>query len=71
MRCFINESIFYRKLTEICFPGNRPNLDRVRCWELYAVHLGLLPAGTALAHVRRLAATVCDLRAPPHPANLL
>ncbi|KAF5295998.1 hypothetical protein FQA39_LY12770 [Lamprigera yunnana] len=61
---------FYQKLKEVCFPKMSPT--KVRCYELYCIHLGLATASVVLEHTRRLAATIWELRGHPnHPIDLL
>ncbi|XP_013193215.2 BLOC-3 complex member HPS1 isoform X2 [Amyelois transitella] len=48
---------FYRQLTELSFPGD----TGVSLKELICVHLGLLPAATAVQQARRLAHAVLEL----------
>ncbi|KAF5273063.1 hypothetical protein FQR65_LT04805, partial [Abscondita terminalis] len=51
---------FYQKLKEACFPKMVPS--KVRCYELFCIHLGLATASVVLEHTRRLAATIWELR---------
>ncbi|KAK4882940.1 hypothetical protein RN001_006259 [Aquatica leii] len=61
---------FYQKLKESCFPKMPPS--KVRCYELFCIHLGLATASVVLEHTRRLAATIWELRGHPnHPMDLL
>lgn len=61
---------FYTKLIEICFPKTQPS--KVRCYELYCIHLGLATASCVLEHSRRLAATIWDVTGMPNnPIDLL
>uniref|UniRef100_A0A1Y1JYQ2 Hermansky-Pudlak syndrome 1 protein homolog n=1 Tax=Photinus pyralis TaxID=7054 RepID=A0A1Y1JYQ2_PHOPY len=61
---------FYQKLKEACFPKMSPT--KVRCYELFCIHLGLATASCVLEHTRRLAATIWELRGHPnHPIDLL
>ncbi|GJQ86235.1 hypothetical protein Trydic_g8935 [Trypoxylus dichotomus] len=61
---------FYQKLKEACFPKMSPN--KIRCYELYCVHLGLATAQCVLEHARRIAATIWELKGhPDHPIDLL
>ncbi|GLH00249.1 Hermansky-Pudlak syndrome 1 protein like protein [Gryllus bimaculatus] len=61
---------FYQKLIEICFPKLSPS--KVRCYELYCIHLGLATASCVLEHSRRLAATIWDVTGMPNnPIDLL
>lgn len=60
---------FYRQLTDLCFPNNNGN---VTVKELICIHLGLLPATTAIQQARRLAHTVHDVTGDrANPADLL
>lgn len=61
---------FYQKLKEACFPKMSPN--KVRCYELYCIHLGLATPSCVLEHTRRLAATIWELRGHPNnPVDLI
>ncbi|KAI4458729.1 hermansky-pudlak syndrome protein 1 [Holotrichia oblita] len=61
---------FYEKLKEMCFPKISPN--KIRCYELYCVHLGLATAQCVLEHTRRIAATIWEIKGQPdHPIDLL
>ncbi|KAI8421724.1 hypothetical protein MSG28_009702 [Choristoneura fumiferana] len=61
---------FYRQLTELAFPNDTQG---VTIKELICVHLGLLPATTAVQQARRLAHTVHELAGdnPAVAADLL
>jgi Hermansky-Pudlak syndrome 1 protein len=60
----------HRRLIEICFPKTAPN--KIKCYELYCVHLGLVTASCVLEHCRRLAATINDVTGPSgNPIDLL
>lgn len=60
---------FYMKLKEICFPKMNP--EKVRCYELFCIHLGLVSASCVLEHTRRLSATIGDLKGyPSHPLEI-
>nr|CAD7587257.1 unnamed protein product [Timema genevievae] len=48
-----------RKLIETCFP--KTSLSKVRCYELYCIHLGLATSSCVLEHSRRLAATIWEV----------
>nr|CAD7402306.1 unnamed protein product [Timema poppensis] len=48
-----------RKLIETCFPKTSPS--KVRCYELYCIHLGLATSSCVLEHSRRLAATIWEV----------
>ncbi|KAJ8985700.1 hypothetical protein NQ317_014349 [Molorchus minor] len=61
---------FYQKLKEICFPKMSP--AKIRCYELFCVHLGLVTASSVLEQTRRLSATIWELRGhPSHAIDLL
>ncbi|XP_065169466.1 BLOC-3 complex member HPS1 isoform X2 [Atheta coriaria] len=61
---------FYQKLKELCFPKMSPH--KIRCYELFCIHLGLATSTCVLEHTRRLAATIWELRGHPnHPMDLL
>ncbi|KAJ3653165.1 hypothetical protein Zmor_012429 [Zophobas morio] len=63
-------SDFYQRLKEVCFPKMPSN--KIRCYELFCVHLGLVTASCVLEHTRRLAATIWELRGlKAHPIDLL
>nr|CAD7400668.1 unnamed protein product [Timema cristinae] len=53
------ESTAQRKLIETCFPKTSPS--KVRCYELYCIHLGLATSSCVLEHSRRLAATIWEV----------
>ncbi|KAH8296967.1 hypothetical protein KR044_002076 [Drosophila immigrans] len=50
---------YYSELAELCFPKLSPN--KVRVYELYCIHLGLVTATCAVEHARRLVATISDI----------
>ncbi|XP_063221204.1 BLOC-3 complex member HPS1 [Bacillus rossius redtenbacheri] len=61
---------FYQRLTEACFPKAMPG--KVRCYELYCIHLGLATSSCVLEHSRRLAATIWEVTgAPKSPLDIL
>ncbi|CAH1963927.1 unnamed protein product [Acanthoscelides obtectus] len=61
---------FYYKLKELCFPKMSPN--KIRCYELFCIHLGLVTASCVLEQTRRLSATIWELRGhPSHAIDLL
>lgn len=61
---------FYQKLKEACFPKISP--AKIRCYELFCIHLGLATASCVLEHTRRLAATIWELKGHPNnPMDLL
>lgn len=53
---------FYQWLVDVCFPKMG---QKVRCFELYCVHLGLASASCVLEHTRRLAATIMEVAGLP------
>ncbi|XP_044757484.1 Hermansky-Pudlak syndrome 1 protein homolog [Coccinella septempunctata] len=61
---------FYQKIKEICFPKMSPS--KIRCYEIFCVHLGLVSQPCVLEHTRRLAATIWELSGhPSHPMDLI
>ncbi|EDV98218.1 Hermansky-Pudlak syndrome 1 protein homolog [Drosophila grimshawi] len=50
---------YYSDLVELCFPKLSPG--KVRVYELYCIHLGLVTATCAVEHARRLVATISDV----------
>uniref|UniRef100_A0A2M4CSJ7 Putative agap011210-pa-like protein n=1 Tax=Anopheles darlingi TaxID=43151 RepID=A0A2M4CSJ7_ANODA len=50
---------YYHRLIETCFP--RSSSGKIRCYELFLVHLGLVTSTIVLEHCRRLAVTITDL----------
>lgn len=50
---------YYHRLCETFFPKMSPS--KVKCCELYCIHLGLVTATCALEHSRRLIATISEL----------
>ncbi|KAF6200439.1 hypothetical protein GE061_006742 [Apolygus lucorum] len=50
---------FYRRLIEICFP--RMTHSKIRCFELYCIHLGVATSSCVLEHSHRLASTICEV----------
>ncbi|XP_018044334.1 PREDICTED: uncharacterized protein LOC108684498 [Atta colombica] len=60
----LNYLLYYRKLTETCFPKLSPS--KVRIYELYCVHLGLTTSTCVLEHSRRLAATIWEVTGVPN-----
>ncbi|CAH1399468.1 unnamed protein product [Nezara viridula] len=61
---------FYQRLIETCFPKNQSN--KVRCFELYCVHIGLATSSCVLEQSRRIAATICEVTGvPSNPLDLL
>lgn len=52
---------YYQLLIEACFPKSNPN--KVKCYELFCVHLGLATATCVMEHARRLVATISDVGA--------
>ncbi|KAL7292162.1 hypothetical protein TKK_0014119 [Trichogramma kaykai] len=61
---------YYRKLANIYFP--KLSANKVRVYELYCVHLGLVTSSCVLEHSRRLAATIWEVTGlANNPADLL
>ncbi|XP_045467647.1 Hermansky-Pudlak syndrome 1 protein homolog [Harmonia axyridis] len=61
---------FYQKIKEICFPKMSPS--KIRCYEIFCIHLGLVSQPCVLEHTRRLAATIWELNGhPSHPIDLI
>lgn len=61
---------FYQRLVELCFPKSAPG--KVRCFELYCIHLGLATSSCVLEHSRRLAATIYEVTGiTNNPVDLL
>ncbi|KAJ8937389.1 hypothetical protein NQ318_015469 [Aromia moschata] len=61
---------FYQKLKELCFPKMTPS--KIRCYELFCIHLGLVTASCVLEQTRRLSATIWELKGhPSHAIDLL
>nr|XP_023028272.1 Hermansky-Pudlak syndrome 1 protein homolog isoform X2 [Leptinotarsa decemlineata] len=58
---------FYQKLKGICFP--KMQISKIRCYELFCLHLGLVTASCVLEQNRRLAATISELRGHPSQAT--
>ncbi|XP_030375126.1 uncharacterized protein LOC115624541 [Scaptodrosophila lebanonensis] len=50
---------YYNDLAEVYFP--KLNTEKVRTYELFCIHLGLVTATCAAEHARRLVATVSDV----------
>uniref|UniRef100_A0A1B0BJL7 FUZ/MON1/HPS1 third Longin domain-containing protein n=1 Tax=Glossina palpalis gambiensis TaxID=67801 RepID=A0A1B0BJL7_9MUSC len=50
---------YYHLLTEVCFPKALPS--KIKCYELFCIHLGLVTATCAVEHARRLVATIADV----------
>lgn len=50
---------YYQQLTEVCFPKAAPG--KIKCHELFCIHLGLVTATCAVEHSRRLLATIADV----------
>ncbi|XP_053949165.1 uncharacterized protein LOC128857432 [Anastrepha ludens] len=50
---------YYQQLAEVCFPKVTPG--KVKCYELFCIHLGLVTATCAVEHSRRLVATIVDV----------
>lgn len=61
---------FYQKLIEKCFP--KTVTGKVRCFELYSIHLGLVASSCVLEHCRRLTATIWEVTGiPTNPLDLV
>ncbi|KAF6200431.1 hypothetical protein GE061_006734 [Apolygus lucorum] len=61
---------FYRRLIEICFP--RMTHSKIRCFELYCIHLGVATSSCVLEHSHRLASTICEVSGvPSNPLDIL
>ncbi|XP_050304162.1 uncharacterized protein LOC126741666 isoform X2 [Anthonomus grandis grandis] len=61
---------FYVKLKTSCFP--KMSTSKVRIYELYVMHLGLVTAASILEQAKKLAATIWDLKGfPTHAIDLL
>ncbi|KAJ6617133.1 Hermansky-Pudlak syndrome 1 protein like [Pseudolycoriella hygida] len=56
---------FYQWLIEVCFPKQ----SKIKCFELYCIHLGLASASCVLEHNRRLAATINEVTGLPAGIN--
>lgn len=50
---------YYQQLAEVCFPKVTPG--KIKCYELFCIHLGLVTSTCAVEHSRRLVATIADL----------
>ncbi|XP_037938368.1 Hermansky-Pudlak syndrome 1 protein-like [Teleopsis dalmanni] len=50
---------YYQQLAEECFPEAAPG--KIKCYELFCIHLGLVTATCAVEHSRRLVATIADV----------
>lgn len=65
----INED-FFHYLMKQCFPLQ--SSQRVRCYELFLIHLGLVTSSCALEQSRRLTATIWEIAGvPANPLDLL
>lgn len=54
----------------MCFPKMAPN--KIKCYELFCVHLGLVTAQCVLEQTRRLSASIWELKGHPnHPIDLI
>ncbi|XP_047112550.1 uncharacterized protein LOC124789278 isoform X2 [Schistocerca piceifrons] len=61
---------FYKNLMELSFPKTSPS--KIRCFELYCIHLGLATSSCVLEHSRRLAATIWEVTGlPNNPLDIL
>ncbi|XP_055912010.1 BLOC-3 complex member HPS1 [Eupeodes corollae] len=52
-------SDFYHQFTEIGFPKTSPG--KIKCYEIFCMHLGLVTTTCAIEHCRRLVATIADV----------
>lgn len=52
-------SDFYHQFTEIGFPKTLPG--KIKCYEIFCLHLGLVTTTCAIEHCRRLVATIADV----------
>lgn len=50
---------YFQQLAEVCFPKVTPG--KIKCCELFCIHLGLVTSTCAVEHSRRLVATIADL----------
>uniref|UniRef100_A0A6P7GK90 Hermansky-Pudlak syndrome 1 protein homolog isoform X1 n=1 Tax=Diabrotica virgifera virgifera TaxID=50390 RepID=A0A6P7GK90_DIAVI len=57
---------FYQKLKKMCFPKTPPS--KIKCYEVFCLHLGLATASVVLEQTRRLVATIFELRGFPSQA---
>jgi len=53
-------SDFYKQLMVECFP-TPASASKVRCLELFCIHLGLVTSSCVLEHSKRLATTICEV----------
>ncbi|CAG7718726.1 unnamed protein product [Allacma fusca] len=60
---------FYRRLVQECFPGS--STPKIRCLELFCIHLGLVTSSLVLEHSKRLAATIHDATRVANHVDLL
>ncbi|XP_065203084.1 uncharacterized protein HPS1 [Planococcus citri] len=61
---------FYHQLIKKCFPS--VSTQRIRCYELFSVHLGLVTSSCVLEQSRRLTATIWEVTGvPTNPLDLL
>lgn len=64
----ISRKDFFRKIKESSFPKMYPN--RIKCYELFSIHLGLITPSCILEQTRRLSATVWELNGLSHAADI-
>lgn len=55
---------FYRDMTKKLFPNLQ---NKVNCYELYSMHLALVPSRTVVNHNRRLIRKLREGRVPRRP----
>ncbi|XP_018330447.1 Hermansky-Pudlak syndrome 1 protein homolog [Agrilus planipennis] len=61
---------FYYKLKQSCFPKLSPN--KVRCYELYSVHLKIVAPSLILDHMKKLTTTIWEIKGHSNnPIDLL
>lgn len=56
----VNMSFVHRKLTESFFPKVTNSTNKIKIYELFTIHLGLVNPHLQLEHSRRLIATISD-----------
>lgn len=63
-------TLYTRKLKTVFFPKMSPG--KIRIYELYVMHLGLMPTSAVLEQSRMLSSTVWELKGfPTHAIDLL
>jgi len=60
---------FYRRLVKEAFPG--PSSSKIKCLELFCVHLGLSTSSCVLGHAKRLASTIYEVIGGNTPSVIL